>query len=520
MSAGGGVGAGGNGSAGAGGGVEFTADGRLVLRRMPNWYLTLFFSDALERFGFYGLQAILVLYAAAPRARGGLGLDVADAASLFGAWIGFMFMLSLVGGWVGDRLLGNRRALLAGCLTSVAGYLCLAVPADWATAAGLPLLGIGGAVYKPNHQAMINIMFGDRSRAREAGISLMYVATQVSALLAPLVTGYLGERVSWHLAFLVPAVVLLATSVQLAVTAPQFGGVGDRPANPLTPAERAAAARRTVYCVAVPAAVLVAAGLLGVLSATLAIALTGVLSVVVPIAGYALLYRNPELGPDDRRRLRTFLAVYLGATLFWMIIAHAASLLNLFARDHVDLDVAGFVIPASWLQVATPVFILVLAPVIALVVPRIGGRDNVGVKFALSLGLVGGGFLIMSLATVVAAGGGRISPVWLIVVYLTHACGEVIIAAVTISAAADVLPSGFLGRTLGMLWLFAGLGGGLGSGVVRLSQVMPEPLYYLTLGSVAALCGLGFGLCRRMISRGLAPSAPHADPVEQGRAAR
>jgi len=491
--------------------AELSEGGTFVLRRMPGWYLTLFFSDALERFGFYGLQAILVLYAAAPQSRGGLGLATADAASLFGAWLGFMFMLSLVGGWVGDRLLGNRRALLAGCLVSVAGYLCLAVPAGWATAVGLPLLGIGGAVYKPNHQAMINIMFGDRSRVREAGISLMYVATQVSALLAPLVTGYLGERVSWNLAFLVPAVVLLATTVQLTVTAPQFGGTGDRPVNPLTPAERRTAVLRTALCVATLAAVLATAALRGMLSPTLAIGLTGVLSVIVPIAGYVLLYRNPLLGPDDRRRLRTFLAVYLGATLFWMIVAHAGSLLNLFARDHVDLDVAGFVIPASWLQVATPVFILLLAPLIATALPRIGGRDNVGVKFAISLGLVGTGFLIMSLATVVAAGGDRISPAWLIIVYLTHACGEVIIAAVTISAAADVLPAGFVGRTLGMLWLFAGLGGGLGSGVVRLSEVVPEPVYYLALGLVAAACGLAFGLCRRMLTQGLAPSIEPSD---------
>ncbi|WP_327085919.1 oligopeptide:H+ symporter [Nonomuraea sp. NBC_01738] len=480
---------------------------------LPRWYVTLFFSDALERFGFYGLQAILVLYAAAPAARGGLGLAFADAASLFGAWIGFMFMLSLAGGWLGDRVLGNRRALLAGCLTSVAGYLCLAVPAGWTTAVGLPLLGIGGAIYKPNHQAMINIMFGDRSRAREAGISLMYVATQVSALLAPLVTGYLGERVNWNLAFLVPALVLAATVVQLAVTAGQFGGVGDRPIKPLSPVERRAAGLRTGYGVAAVALVIGALGVLGTLSATTAIMLTGVLSVIVPIASYVMLYRDPGLGHDDRRRLRAFLTVYLGATLFWMIVAHAGSLLNLFARDHVDLQIGGFLVPASWLQTATPVFILALAPLIAAVVPRIGGEHNVAVKFAISLTLVGAGFLIMSLATVFAAGGDRISPIWLITVYLTHACGEVIIAAVTISAAADVLPSGYLGRTLGMLWLFAGLGGGLGSGVVRLSQVVPAPVYYLALGSVAALCGLGFALGRRALTRGLARSPVRAQPV-------
>ncbi|MBP2327253.1 POT family proton-dependent oligopeptide transporter [Kibdelosporangium banguiense] len=475
--------------------------------RVSRWYMTLFFSDALERFGFYGLQAILVLYASAPAERGGLGLPIADAAALFGAWIGFMFMLSLAGGWIGDRLLGNRRALVAGCVVSVAGYLCMAVPAGWAAAVGLPLLGIGGAVYKPNHQAMINRMFGG-SKGREAGISMMYVATQLSALLAPLVVGYLGERVSWNLAFGVAAAVLLLTAIQLVVTAGQFDGVGDRPIRPLTAAETHLVARRTGVVCAVLAVLLAGLAATGVLSATMAIAVVGVLSVVVPIVCYVLLYRDPALGVGDRRRLKTFLAVYLGATLFWMIIAHAASLLNLFARDHVDRHVFGLEIPASWLQGVTPLFILLLAPVIAVVLPRAGGAHRLGVKLGGGLVLVGSGFLVMSVATMLAEQGAKVSPFWLVVVYLTHACGEVIVAAVTISAAADVLPAGFMGRTLGTLWLFAGLGGGLGSGLVRLAEVMPEPVYYLGLGAVAAACGVVFVAGRGALARGLAADAP------------
>lgn len=478
-------------------------DGPVRLARMPRWYLTLFTSDAMERFGFYGLQAILVLYAAAPAERGGLGLPMTDAAALFGAWIGLMFMLSLAGGWVGDRWLGNRTALFAGCAVNVAGYLLLSVPVGWTAAVALPLLAIGGAVYKPNHQAMINRMFGG-SRSRESGISLMYVASQVSALLAPLIAGYLGERVSWHLAFLTIAIVLLATTVQLRVTSGQFRGVGSTPIRPLDPPERRVIVRRLgLWCGAI---VVVLAGLAiaGLLSATVAIGMIGLLSVVTPIVCYVRLRGDPALAPDDRRRLGFFLFVYLGSALFWMIVAHAASLLNLFARDHVDLDVFGFAVPASWLQAATPLFILLLAPVIASALPRLGGRHNVGTKFSLGLLLVGIGFLVMSVATsLVGEDGARISPWWMVIVYLTHACGEVIIAAVTISSAADVLPAGFLGRTLGMLWLFAGLGGGVGSGVVRLGTVLPEPLYYSLLGSVAILCGFAFWAGRRALTRGL-----------------
>jgi POT family proton-dependent oligopeptide transporter len=484
------------------------------LRRMPRWFGTLFVTDTLERFGFYGMQATLVLYASAPEARGGLGLATGDAAALFGAWISVMFLLSLPGGWLGDRVLGQRRALLAGCLVSALGYLCLAVPAGWGTALGLVALAVGGGLFKPNHQAMINLMFGGR-RGRESGISLMYVGVQVSALAAPLLTGYLGERVSWNLGFAVCSVSVLLTAVVLAFAAGQFRGVGARASRPLTAAERAAAVRRTGVALAVLAALVLVLGLAGVLSATVAIVAAGVLSVVLPAVGYVVLYRNPALDTGDRRRLKGYLAVLLGATLFWMIIAHAASLLNLFARDHTDLTVAGFVVPASWLQAATPVFILVLAPLVAAVMPRWDGRHQLAAKFATGLLLVGGGFLVMALAAANTGDGTRISPLWLVVVYLMHACGEVVVVAVTVSAAAEVLPKQFMGRVLGMLWLFAALGGGLGSGLVRLSEVVPEPAYYAGLGGAAMLAGVGFLVCRRGLTRALAGDGAPVEPVHR-----
>lgn len=275
------------------------------------WYRTLFLTDMAERFGFYGMQAILVLYAVAPPGRGGLGLPAVDAAALFGAWIGLAFMFSMPGGWAGDRVLGPRRAVLAGGVVIASGHLSLAAPAGaWTgacTALGLILLALGTGLYKPNHQAMINMMFGPDSGRRESGISLMYVGIQVSALLAPLITGYLGERVDWHLGF--------------AVT-------------------------------------------------------------VLTLAGAGLL-----------------------------------------------------------------------------------------------------------------------------TVYLMHACGELIVAAVSISAAADVLPPAFLGQTLGLLWLFAALGGGLGSQVVRLTQVLALSTYFQVYGLAITAAGLVFACRRHAIAGALAAPA-------------
>lgn len=471
-------------------------DGTVSLRRMPRWYTTLFVTDTLERFGFYGMQAILVLYAAAPVERGGLGLRPADAAALFGAWISVMFLLSLPGGWIGDRLLGQWRGLLGGCVLSGAGYLALAAPTGWATAAGLILLAAGGGLFKPNHQALINLMFDGR-RGRESGISLMYVGVQISALAAPLITGYLGEKVSWHLGFSVASAAVLVTAVLLAFSAGQFGGTGMRPRRPATPVERRRALRGAGLVLGIAVVLVILLAVTGRLSATTAIMIASVLSILLPVVGYVTLYRNPALTAGRRRRLRG----YLGATLFWIIIAHSASLLTLFARDHTDLTVFGLGIPASWLQAATPAFILVLAPVVAKVLPAV---DGVGVKLGVGLVMVGTGFLVMCAGSSLAEDGRPVSLLWLALVYLLHAAGEVIIAAVAISSAADVLGPEFIGRVIGMLWLFAALGGGLGSMLVRLSTAMSEPVYYASLGGAAAVIGVVFLLSRRTLGNALA----------------
>jgi POT family proton-dependent oligopeptide transporter len=488
------------------------AEGPPSTRKYPRWYGTLFTLDTLERFGFYGLQAILVLYAVAPAAEGGLGLGKADAASLFGAWIALLFILSLPGGWVGDRLLGQRRALLLGAGVGAVGYLFLTLPGGWSSAIGLCLLAAGGGLYKPNHQAMLNMMYGNDVGRREAGISLMWTGVQTSALISPLVTGFIGERVSWHLAFVVPAVVMGVVMLVWRSSVGQFGETGAAPIRPLEDAERRKVRKWTVGVAVVLAVVLIGAGASGSLSAGMVIGPTGLLSLVLPVVAYRSLKRKPDLTRGDRRRLGGFLWVFLGATLFWMIIAHAASLLNLFAQDHVDRNILGWTIPASWLMVATPAFMLLLAPVFAWWLPRLGKQNNVGVKFSIALLLVGGSFLLMSVAAADAANG-RISPLWLVVVYLAHACGELIVAAITIAAAADVLPRQYMARVLGMLYLFAALGGGIGAGVVRLAEVVPEWSYYLGVGSATGLAGLAFALRRRKLTAALAPGSDEPTSV-------
>jgi POT family proton-dependent oligopeptide transporter len=472
------------------------------------WYRTLFMTDLWERFGFYGMQAILVLYAAAPVEKGGLGLPEADAAALFGAWLGLTFMLSLPGGWLADRVLGVRRALLTGGALVTVGYACIALPVTALTPLGLVLVSAGTGLYKPNHQAMLSLMIGERKR-REAGVSLLYVGIQVSALLAPLVTGYLGERVDWRLGFAAAAVAMLIGLIQLAAAATRFGGVGSAAARPLSERRRVALARRTGVFVVV-LAVLVTVGVIsGVLIARTAIIVVGVCTLIAPVIGYNALRRHPDLGREHVIRLRSFLWVFLGWTVFWMMIAQGGSVLTLFARDSVDREVFGLIVPTSWLQSATPLFILVLAPVFAWLLARLPGDESaVPRKLAAGLSLAGGSFLLLA-ATALAAGGDEVPMIWLLLVYLMHACGELIVAAVGIAAAAQVLPRSFMSSMMGLLWIFAALGGGLGSQLARLSVNLPASTYFLSLGLIGTAVATLVAVRRNAIAVGLGGSIKH-----------
>ncbi|MFV2087918.1 MULTISPECIES: peptide MFS transporter [unclassified Micromonospora] len=468
-------------------------------------YFTLFMTDSWERFGFYALQAILVLFAVAPLERGGLGLPVGDATAMFGAWMGLTFMLALPGGWVGDRVLGLRRAILAGGVIIALGHFSLALPTVWTVPLGLVLLSVGTGLFKPNHQAMLNTVLGGDAGRRESGISLMYVGIQISALVAPLISGFLGERVNWRLGFAVAGLAMAIGVVQFATARPRFNGLADRPGRPLAAADRRRALRQTSATLGVLTAVVVVAALTGVLTPTTAIISIGMLSLIVPVIAFIALHRHPALTGEDRGRLRSFLWVFLGSALFWMLVGQGGSVLNLFARDQTNRDVGGFLVPASWLQSATPLFILLLAPVLAWLLPRAGMLVGLPGKFAVGLLMAGASFLLMAVAAILAADGRLVSPGWLMVVYLMHACGELIVAAVGISAAADVLPPAFIAHTLGLLWLFAALGGGLGSQVVRLAEVMPLPAYFGVLGAVSTIAGLAFMARRRSIGNRLAP---------------
>lgn len=456
------------------------------------WFSTLFLTDMWERFSFYGMQALLFLYATAPAAEGGLGMSDGTAAALFGLYISASFLAAMPGGWLGDRVLGSYRAMLCGALVITAGHCCMAAPARETFFLGLALVAAGTGLIKPNLPVMFDQMKpGADSSQRQAAFSLFYMSIQVSALVGPLVTGLLGERVNWHLGFGAAAVGMAAGVLQYVRGAPSLRGARTGPARPLP----APALRRLVRLSWTGGAVaaLLAGAVMAVGGVPLepVLAVCGLASLVLPVWYFRRMLRGREVDAAQRARVRGYLRIFVPSVLFWAMYGQLGSVFSMFAREHTDREVGGFTVPASWFQSAHPLFLLALAPLFAWLWLRIGPRLKTGRKFGSGLLCAAAGFAVLSAGAWLASDGGvPVSPLWLLGAFLCMTCGELVFGPVGLSTTAESSPDGHGSRMMGLFYLGAALGAGLGGQLAHLVGTVPLWAYLAGFAGAAAAMGL------------------------------
>ncbi|MGH3646423.1 MAG: peptide MFS transporter [Micromonosporaceae bacterium] len=454
-------------------------------------FTTLFATDMWERFSFYGLQALIFLYAVAPQSAGGLGLSPGSGGALFGLYMASMLMASLPGGWIGDRILGPRRAVLWGGVVIAIGHYCMAIPSVPTFYLGLACVAAGTGLLKPNMMALVTLLYPNVSSARrEACFAFLYMSSMVSALLAPLITGFLGEKIEWHLGFGAAAVGMTIALVWYASGIRRYGSLGGTPPNPASAAERDRIVRRAGLALGLVGVLVTADALAGTFQVEHLLAVVGLTAIVAPVAYFRYLLRRPAFTATDRRRIRGYLWVLGPSALFWMLFSQLGSSFAYFAREHTDRDVFGFLVPASWFQSAHPLFLLLVAPLSAWLWIKLGSRAGAPVKLAGGLLSSAAGFGIMVAAAVLASSGVPVSPWWLIVAFLAKACGEITFGPVGLNVSGEVAPKGYGGQLMGLYFLGAALGAGLGAQYSRLLGVLPLPVYF----GIFAVASLAVGV--------------------------
>ncbi len=468
----------------------------------PRGLATLFFTEMWERFSYYGMRAILVLAMVATVESGGMGLDDPTATAIYGIYTAGVYLLSVPGGWIADRLLGQQQAVWYGGILIAAGHFTMALATQSTFYIGLLLIVLGTGLLKPNVSVLVGQLYHNDSGARrDAGFSIYYMGINIGGFAGPLVCGWLGERVGWHYGFGAAGVFMVLGLLQYRLTR---GYLGDAGLEPVHSGDTVRDARQkklgwSVVAIAVAALAAVAASALSgaLASDAIAVASAGVYVIVGGAAAffvYVIVFGG--LNASEQRRVGVIAVFFVAAAVFWSGFEQAGSSFNLFAERYTDRVIFGWEVPASWLQSVNSLFIILLAPFFAALWMNLGRRNlDPSTPFKFSIGLVqmGVGFLVLYFASLFVVQGEKVLPTWLILTYLLHTTGELCLSPVGLSAVTKLAPRRYVGQMMGTWFMGAALGnliGGLIAGHFGEDNVAEMPQRFMTVFLVTA----GFGV--------------------------
>ncbi len=440
----------------------------------PRGLTTLFFTEMWERFSYYGMRAILFLYMTTALAQGGLEFDRPYAGLIMGTYTSGVYWTPLIGGWLADKWLGARRAVFVGGIIIACGHFSMAFKTMPNFYAGLALIVIGTGFLKPNVSTMVGDLYAQGDERRDAGFSIFYMGINLGALLAPLIVGYLGQRIDWHYGFAAAGFFMVLGLVQYVAGRERLRGIGDKPVEKERP--DIAQVRKVDGEVAgkgfdtLTAVLALVGGVLGFMGG-LKWGGAGWVGGIFP--GVAFLFFGyiagtvRHLNRSEAARVGVIFILFIFAIIFWMSFEQAATSLTLFADRLTRLNAFGFAFPSSWYQSVQPIFVVSLAPVFAFIWQKMGSRNpSSSVKFAFGLFFAAVAFAIVAFASTLIPGTGgeglseaqKVGPLWLVAVYFFQTLGELCLSPVGLSTVTKLSPARMVGLMMGVWFLALSIG--------------------------------------------------------------
>jgi len=474
----------------------------------PLGLVNLFFTEAFERFSYYGLRAMLILYLAdaVMNHRGGLALSDKQAAGIYALFVGFVYLLALPGGWIADRLIGQQRAVFYGAILIAFGQFALAVPSGGIPFAclGLVLIVLGTGLLKPNVSVIVGQLYPEGGARRDSGFSIFYSGINLGAFLAPLPVSYVAETFNWHWGYLMCGCIMLGGALWFRTTKHWLAGAGAAPSRSGDAVRDARIQRRGWVSVAVFMAALAALGIslyLGWLrfdvNTVAGYTGYGILAAAIAFFTYILLFGG--LTTLEKKRVVVIFLLFAGAATFWTGFEQAGSSLNIFGERYTDRQVLGFAppgFPAGWFQSVQPMFIILLSPFVGYLWLRLAAKNlnpSTPVKFGLGLTMMAASFLVMVFAAHVAVTGALAAPYWLVATYFFQTVGELLLSPVGLSAVTKLAPPRYVSQMMGTFFMGLSLGNvfaGLAGGKLDPSQLTQMPDVFMQI----VYLGVGAGL--------------------------
>ncbi len=450
----------------------------------PAGLSTLFFVELWERFSYYGMRAILLYFLVDTAANGGLGIDETTGTAVVAIYGASVYLLSVIGGFTADRLIGARRSTLWGGLVIMSGHVSLSIPATATAWLGIALVALGTGLLKPNISTMVGQLYSDDDPRRDAGFSIFYMSINVGALISPLVVAYLRDRWGYHAGFSAAAIGMAIALVWFGLGRRKLNPISDEVPNPLPEKERARVGMLGAGGVAAFVVVVLVAGLWRDTILEQVIDAISILCLLAPIAYFTTMFRSPKVSSTERSHLLAYLPLWIGAMLFWMIFEQAAGKMALFASERTVEAVGSVEVNPEWFQSVNPLAIIVLAPVFGWIWTRRAGRfPSTPFKFALGVLVIGLSALAMAWAF--ASYQGNTAPVYILSgVFVMQTVGELFLSPVGLSATTKLAPRAFASQAMALWFLGSAAGQALAAQLIQGMGGLSDSQYYLVNGVI------------------------------------
>jgi len=476
----------------------------------PRGLMTLFTTELWERFSYYGMRAILFYYLTDTIADGGLGIGETTGLALVSIYGTSVYLLSVVGGWVADRIIGSRRATLIGGVIIATGHVLLSLPSAPTSYLGIALVALGTGLLKPNVSSMVGELYSRDDARRDSAFSIFYMGINIGSFTAPFLVGAARSWGGYHAGFLVAAVGMAVALVFFVAGGRYLGTAGGTAPNPIRPEERTKIARIfAIIALGIVAVIGIASLVSGGFTLNTFIDTMSYLAFIAPVAYFVAMYRSPKVTDAERPRILAYIPLFVAAMLFWMIFEQAATTLSAFAKNRTELEIFGFTINPEFFQSVNPASIIILAPVFAWMWTRMKDRPATANKFAIGLALAAASFLVMSLASWVI-GDGK-APAWvLVVVYVIQTLGELCLSPVGLAATTLLAPRAFRTQAMAVWFLAPAAGQAITAQLIKATEGTSDTVYFGGIGAVAMLFAVGLFALAPWVTRHIR----HADQME------
>ena len=446
----------------------------------------LFSVELWERFSFYGMQAILLYYMYFSATEGGLAIDRGTATGLVGAYGGAVYLSTILGAWLADRVLGSERVLFYSAIMIMAGHISLAVlPGAVGLAVGLVLIAVGSGGLKATATSLVGTLYAEGDERRDAGFSIFYMGINIGGLIGPLITGWLQTTWGFHVGFGAAAVGMALGLTQYAMTRKNLPEHAHDVPDPLPASERTKWIGIGLTALAVIIAV-VATGLVN--ADNLATVVAGA-AIVAAVGYFALLLTHSHVTAVERRRVTAFIPLFVASAAFWALFQQQFTVVAIYSEERLDRTLFGWEMPPSFVQSINPIFIIIFAAVFAAMWTKLGSRQpSSPLKFAMGLVLMGLAFLLFIPFSTEAPNSAPLYGIVLVLLLFTWA--ELSLSPVGLSVATKLAPAAFRAQMVALFFLSVSLGTTLAGVLAGYYDPNDETGYFLFSGATAIVLGL------------------------------